>query len=180
VTVYGYARVSTDGQTLEGQIDQLRKAGAIKVYAEKQSGAKTDRAELKKVIKVLKPEDVLLVTKLDRLARSLKDILNVLDSISKNGVKFKVLNDPAMDTTNATGKFLMQVLGSVAELERSLILQRTSEGRRRALANGIKFGRKPKLNQYQIKEALERRNNGELMVDIARTYGVSRQTIARL
>src|SRR5437899_2453742 len=98
MAVYGYARVSTDGQTLDAQRDELKAAGADKVFSEKQSGAKTDREELAKLLKKLQPDDVLLVTKLDRLARSLRDILNVLQSISDKGVKFKVLSDPAMNT----------------------------------------------------------------------------------
>src|SRR5262249_31939823 len=158
--------VSTDGQSVELQTEQLLKAGASKVFAEKVSGAKTDRQELRKVIKALKQDDVLIVTKLDRLARSLRDILNVLDIISKNGAKFKSINEPWADTTTDMGKFLTNILGSVAELERSLILQRTSEGRQRAMVNGVRFGRKPSLDDYQRQEAIRRKQNGELMVDI--------------
>ena len=180
MTVYGYARVSTDGQSVELQTDKLKEAGAEKVFAEKVSGAKTDRQELRKVIKALKQDDILIVTKLDRLARSLRDILNVLDTISKNGAKFKSINEPWADTTTDMGKFLTNILGSVAELERSLILQRTSESRVRAMANGVKFGRKHALDEYQRQEAVKRKEAGELMVDIARSYKVSRQTIGRL
>ena len=180
MAILGYARVSTDGQTLDAQLCQLREAGAEKVFSEKVSGAKTDRQELRKVLRALKQDDVLIVTKLDRLARSLRDILNVLDTISRNGAKFKSINEPWADTTTDMGKFLTNILGSVAELERSLILQRTSEGRQRAMANGVRFGRRPSLDDYQRQEAIRRKEAGELMVDIARSYKVSRQTIGRL
>ena len=180
MAIYGYARVSTDGQTLDAQMHQLQQAGVEKIFSEKVSGAKTDRLELRKVIKALKQDDILIVTKLDRLARSLRDILNVLDTISSIGAKFKSINEPWADTTTDMGKFLTNILGSVAELERSLILQRTSEGRVRAMANGVRFGRKPSLDDYQRQEAMRRKEAGELMVDIARSYKVSRQTIGRL
>ena len=180
MAIYGYARVSTDGQTLDAQQDQLKQAGAEKVFSEKVSGAKTDREELRKLIKKLQQDDVLLVTKLDRLARSLRDILNVLQTISDKGAKFKVLNNPAMDTTTSMGKFLMQVLGSFAELERDLILQRTGEGRVRAKAKGVKFGPKFKLTIHQQQEVIKRREAGETFVDIAKSYNVSHPTIMRL
>jgi DNA invertase Pin-like site-specific DNA recombinase len=180
MTIYGYARVSTDGQTLDNQLAQLREAGAEKIFSEKVSGAKTDRQELRKVVKALRQDDILIVTKLDRLARSLRDILNVLDTLSKNGAKFKSINEPWADTTTDMGQFLTNILGSVAELERRLILQRTGEGRQRAMANGVRFGRKPSLDDYQRQEAMRRKEAGELMVDIARSYKVSRQTIGRL
>ena len=178
--IYGYARVSTDGQTLDAQRDQLTQAGASKLFSEKQSGAKTDRAELGKLIKKLQSGDVLLVTKLDRLARSLRDILNVLDTISKSGAKFKSLNEPWADTTTDMGKFLNNILGSVAELERSLILQRTGEGRVRAMKNGVKFGRKLKLTPHQREQALALRDEGKTQKEIGQLLNVSHQTIGRL
>lgn len=182
MTVYGYARVSTDEQTLDAQLDQLHRAGAARVFSEKMSGAKVDnRQELKKLLKVLKHGDVVVVTALDRLGRSLKDILSILDVISKDRqAKFKSIREPWADNTTDLGEFLTNILASVAQLERKLILARTGDGRRRAMANGIKFGRKPKLDAFQVKEAIERRANGEVLADIARTYKVSRQTIARL
>jgi DNA invertase Pin-like site-specific DNA recombinase len=180
MAILGYARVSTDGQTLDNQVAQLRAAGADKIFSEKESGAKTDRLELRKGIKALRQDDILIVTKLDRLARSLRDILNVLDIISKNGAKFKSICEPWADTTTDMGKFLTNILGSVAELERSLILQRTSEGRVRAMANGVKFGRKPKLTIHQRQEAVKRREAGETLTDIGKLFNVSYQTIGRL
>ena len=128
MTIYGYARVSTDGQTLASQDAQLHAAGCAKVYSEKVSGAKTDRPELAKVIKRLKPGDVLMVTRLDRLARSTHDLLNILDAIAKAGAGFKSLGDAWADTTTPHGRLMLTVLGGLAEFERELIKARTGEG----------------------------------------------------
>jgi len=178
--IVGYARVSTDGQTLDAQVSALRAAGAEQVYSEKVSGAKTDRRQLAKAIDALSVGDVLLVTRLDRLARSTRDLLNVLATVSERQAGFRSLADPMIDTTSPHGKLILAVLGALAEFERSMILARTSEGRKRAQARGVRFGRKPKLSQYQIAEALARRANGEPLADIGRSFGVSHSTISRL
>src|SRR6516164_2464245 len=151
--IVGYARVSTDGQTLDAQQASLKAAGAEKVFSEKVSGAKTDRRQLANAIAALGPGDVLLVTRLDRLARSTRDLLNVLAMVSERQAGFRSLADPMIDTTSPHGKLILAVLGALAEFERSMILARTSEGRKRAQARGVRFGRKPKLSQYQIAEA---------------------------
>jgi DNA invertase Pin-like site-specific DNA recombinase len=143
--IVGYARVSTDGQTLDAQETALRQAGAEKVYAEKVSGVVTDRKALAKAIASLDEGDTLLVCRLDRLARSTRDLLNVLASVSEKGAGFRSLADPMIDTTSPHGKLIIAVLGALAEFERSMILGRASEGRARAQARGIRFGRKPKL-----------------------------------
>jgi DNA invertase Pin-like site-specific DNA recombinase len=119
-----------------------------------ESGAKTERKALARAIAELGPGSCLIVTKLDRLARSLKDLLVTLDAVAKAGAGFKVLDTPALDTTSAYGQLLLNVLGALAQFERSLIISRTSEGRQRAMAKGIKFGRKHVLNPYQRQEAL--------------------------
>jgi DNA invertase Pin-like site-specific DNA recombinase len=124
--------------------------------------------------------DTLIVTKLDRLARSTRDLLNTLATISDRGATFKSLNDPWADTTTPHGKLMVTVLGGLAEFERHLILSRTAEGRTRAKANGVRFGRHPVLTPYQRAEALRRRANGETLVDIAKSMNVSHMTIARL
>jgi DNA invertase Pin-like site-specific DNA recombinase len=178
--IVGYCRVSTHGQSIEGQQASLKAAGAEKVYSEKVSGIVTERKALTKAIAALGPGDVLLVTRLDRLARSTRDLLNVLDDVAKRGAGFKSLADPMIDTTSAHGKLILAVLGALAEFERSMILVRTSEGRNRAQARGVRFGRKPKLSRYQIEEALARREAGETLTDIGRSYGVSHSTISRL
>jgi DNA invertase Pin-like site-specific DNA recombinase len=178
--IVGYARVSTDGQTLDAQQSALKTAGAERIFAEKISGAVTDRKALGKAIASLNAGDVLLVTRLDRLARSTRDLLNVLATISEKGAGFRSIADPMIDTTSPHGKLIIAVLGAIAEFERSMILARTADGRRRAQDRGVRFGRKPKLSQFQIAEALTRRANGEALADIGRSYGVSHSTISRL
>jgi DNA invertase Pin-like site-specific DNA recombinase len=178
--IIGYARVSTDGQTLNAQQSALSEAGAEKVYSEKESGAKTDRHQLAKAIAALADGDTLIVTKLDRLARSTRDLLNTLDAISKAGATFKSLGDQWANTTTPHGRLMLTVLGGLAEFERHLILARTDEGRKRAQARGVRFGRKLKLTAHQRQEAMARRAAGEALVDIARSYAVSHSTISRL
>jgi len=180
ITIYGYARVSTDGQSLASQDAQLHAAGCAKVYAEKVSGAHTDRPELTKVLRRLQAGDVLMVVRLDRLARSTRDVLNILDAIGTSEAGFKSLGDAWADTTTPHGRLLLTVLGGLAELERELILARTGEGRARAKANGVRFGRPPSLSRHQQKEAIQRLANGEAQADIARSFAVSQATISRL
>jgi DNA invertase Pin-like site-specific DNA recombinase len=178
--IVGYARVSTDGQTLDAQQSALRAAGCERVYSEKISGAITDRPALAKAVGGLGNGDTLVVCKLDRLARSTRDLLNTLAAIGDKGASFKSLGDSWADTTTPAGKLMLTVLGGLSEYERHLILARTSEGRQRAQQRGVKFGRKPKLTLHQQQEALARRANGEALVEIARSYAVSHSTISRL
>jgi DNA invertase Pin-like site-specific DNA recombinase len=180
MTIYGYGRVSTDGQTLDTQRSKLKEAGAEKIFSEKESGAKTDRKALQKALKALRPGDVLVVTRLDRLARSTRDLLNTLDAIAKAEAGFRSVADTWADTTTPHGKLMITILGGLAEFERSLILARTSDGRIRAMSRGVRFGRKPKLNRFQIEEARRRREAGEPLKEIGRSYNVSHQTIGRL
>jgi DNA invertase Pin-like site-specific DNA recombinase len=178
--IIGYARVSTDGQTLDAQHAALKTAGADKVFAEKVSGAQTDRRQLQRAIETLGAGDVLLITRLDRLARSTRDLLNVLATISERGAGFRSLADAWADTTTAHGRLMVTVLGGLAEFEHELIRARTDDGRKRAMARGVQFGRKPKLTAHQVREALKRREAGEALVEIARSYNVSHSTISRL
>jgi DNA invertase Pin-like site-specific DNA recombinase len=180
MAIKGYARVSTDGQTLDAQHSALREAGAEQIFSEKQSGVKTDRAALARCLASLEAGDVVVVTKLDRLARSTRDLLNTLAAIAEAGASFKSLGDPWADSTTPHGKLMLTVLGGLAEFERHLILSRTAEGRVRAKARGIKFGRKPKLTKHQQAEALARIAQGETLTAIARSYNVSHMTICRL
>jgi DNA invertase Pin-like site-specific DNA recombinase len=135
---------------------------------------------LSRAIAALSEGDVLLVTRLDRLARSTRDLLNVLESVSRKGAGFRSLADPMIDTTSPHGRLILAVLGALAEFERSMILARTSEGRKRAQSRGVKFGKRPKLSAFQITEALRRKEAGETLTDIGRSYGVSHSTISRL
>jgi DNA invertase Pin-like site-specific DNA recombinase len=177
---YGYARVSTDGQNVDAQVRQLTKAGCKKVFREVASGAKTDRAQLRKAINRLEDGDVLMVTRLDRLARSTRDLLNTLAAIAERKAGFRSLGDTWADTTTPQGRLLLTVLGGLAEFERELLRARTGEGRERAKARGQHLGRPFKLTEHQRKEALARREAGELLTDIARSYNVSYSTISRL
>jgi DNA invertase Pin-like site-specific DNA recombinase len=179
--IYGYARVSTDGQSVDAQVKQLRAAGAAKVYRETASGARADRAQLRRVIGQLADGDVLTVTRLDRLARSTRDLLNTLALIGERGAGFRSLGDTWADTTTAHGRLILTVLGGLAEFERELIRARTGEGRARAIANGVRLGRKPTLTPHQQREAIKRVNaEKETLCEIARSYNVSRWTISRL
>jgi DNA invertase Pin-like site-specific DNA recombinase len=150
------------------------------VFKEKVSGAKTDRAELAKVMRRLEPGDVLLVTRLDRLARSTRDLLNVLATIGEREAGFRSLKDSWADTTTPHGRLMLTVLGGLAEFERELIRARTGEGRKRAKARGVKFGRPSALTPHQRQEAIQRLAQGEAQADVARSFNVSQATISRL
>jgi DNA invertase Pin-like site-specific DNA recombinase len=180
---YGYARVSPGGksESLDAQTRQLTKAGCRKVFRDVHvSGAKTDRAQLRRLLDQLEADDVLMVTRLDRLARSTRDLLNVLATITGKKAGFKSLGDTWADTTTSHGRLMLTVLGGLAEFERDLIRARTGEGRERAKARGVKMGRKPKLTPHQQTEAIKRREAGEPIREIARTYNVHNSTISRL
>src|SRR5215510_11734434 len=178
--LYGYARVSTRDQDLAAQDAELMAAGCAKVFKEKLSGAKTDRPELAKAVGRLEAGDVLVVTRLDRLARSTRDLLNVLDEIGKRGAGFRSLKDTWADTTTPHGRLMLTVLGGLAEVERELIRARTGEGRARARDRGVKFGRPTALTPHQRQEAIQRLSNGEAQADVARSFNVSQATISRL
>jgi DNA invertase Pin-like site-specific DNA recombinase len=180
MTMYGYARVSTRDQDLVAQDAELRAAGCAKVFKEKASGAKTDRPELAKAIRRLESGDVLVVTRLDRLARSTRDLLNVLDELGKREVGFRSLKDAWADTTTAHGRLMLTILGGLAEFERELIRSRTGEGRKRAQDRGVRFGRPRKMSPHQRREAIARLQAGETQADVARTYNVTAATICRM
>jgi DNA invertase Pin-like site-specific DNA recombinase len=180
MTVFGYARVSTADQHLTGQIDALKAAGATTIYREKISGVRADRPQMAKLMAALKPGDVVLVSKLDRLGRSTRELLDLIDSIGEAGAVFRSLGDPLWDTSSPQGRLLSTLLAAIAEFERELIRERTGEGRKRAMANGVKFGRKPKLSPYQRAEAIKRRAAGETLASIARSYAVDLSMISRL
>ncbi len=179
--IYGYARVSTDGQSVDAQVRQLTKAGCKRVFREVASGAKTDRTQLRRALAQLETGDVLMVTRLDRLARSTRDLLNTLAAITDRKAGFRSLGDTWADTTTPHGRLMLTVLGGLAEFERELIRARTGEGRARAVARGVKLGRKPKLTPHQQREATMRRDSGgETVREIARSYAVHHSTISRL
>jgi DNA invertase Pin-like site-specific DNA recombinase len=180
MAIIAYARVSTLGQSLTGQVEALKAAGATLVYREKVSGVRADRPQLAKLMGSLKAGDIVLVTKLDRLGRSTRELLDLIDRIGKAGASFRSLGDPLWDTGSSQGRLLSTLLAAIAEFERELIRERTGEGRKRAMAAGVRFGRKPKLSDYQRAEALKRRAAGETLASIAKSYAVDISMISRL
>jgi DNA invertase Pin-like site-specific DNA recombinase len=180
VTMVGYARVSGQGQNLDQQVQSLRAEGAGRVYSEKVSASGVvKRPELTKLMSKLQPGDVVVVTKLDRLARSTRDLLNLLDEIAAKGASFRSM-DGAVNTSGPAGKLLTTMLAAIAEFERSLIQERCDAGIKRARAAGVKFGRRRKLSVHQQNEARARREAGESQSLLAASYGVSQPTISRL
>lgn len=176
----GYARVSTAGQTLVGQLDQLQAAGCEMIFEETASGAKSDRAQLHAAVSELEAEDVLIVTRLDRLARSTYDLLTIIKQIESRGAKLKSLAEAWADTTTSHGRLILTVLGGLAEFERELIVQRTQEGRERAKREGRRLGRPPKLSAHQKGLVVKWRSEGRDNASIARDLGVSRSTVSRV
>src|SRR5487761_2613500 len=168
---YGYARVSTDGQSVAAQVAQLRKAGAAKVFRETASGAKTDRTQLRKVLAALDAGDVLMVTRLDRLARSTFGLFAIVKQIVDAGGQFRSLAEPWADTSTSTGRLMIAVLGGLADVERDLIRTRTGEGRARAKLRAQHMGRPAKMTAAPQQEARRRRLDGESVADLARSYG---------
>src|SRR4030088_2759032 len=141
MAVYGYARVSTEGQALTAQLAELKAAKCERIFQEKASGAKSDRKQLAKLMGHLEPGDTVIVTRLDRLARSMLDLLTTLNAITKAGASFKSLKDTWADTTTAQGRLMVNILGSLAEFERELILAPTGEGRKPGVAKRGKVRR---------------------------------------
>lgn len=176
---YGYARVSTSDQSHEAQVEQLMAAGAAKVFSEKISGATADRPELQRAIAALDAGDVLVVTDIDRLARSTRDLLNILHEIKRRGASLRSLRDPWINTDTETGELILTLLGAVAKLERSMILRRTAEGRARAKERGRSLGRKPKLNAAQIMEAQVMKAQGRGLREIGAILGCDASTVSR-
>nr|WP_295746008.1 recombinase family protein [uncultured Acidocella sp.] len=176
----GYARVSTTGQTLDAQLEQLRAAGCRHIYREKATGARADRRELLKLLKQLAAGDVVVVTRIDRLARSTFDLFSIVKQIADAGAAFRSLAEPWADTGTSTGRLMLAVLGGLADVERDLIRTRTAEGRSRAKARGQHMGRPPALTPQQQNEARQRRAEGATLKELARSYNVGVATISRL
>jgi DNA invertase Pin-like site-specific DNA recombinase len=176
---YGYARVSTEDQNPALQLAALQRAGCKTVFKDEGlSGMTTKRPALLRCLKRLESGDTLIVWKLDRLGRSLRDLITLLDDLRARGVKFRSLTE-SIDTETPTGRALWQMIGVLAELERSLISERTRAGVKAAKARGVKFGRKPKLTSQQISHARKLIEQGEAPQSVAGILGVSRATIYR-
>lgn len=178
----GYARVSTLGQSLANQLESLTKEGCEKIFEEKASGKSADdREQLQMALDFVRAGDVLVITKLDRLARSMIDLGLIAKRLKDKGVGFKAIDQSGIDTTTATGELLFNILGSVAAFERALINERTAEGRVKAKAKGVKFGAKPKLSPSEIaslKAELELFEGSK--TELASKYGISRASLYRV
>jgi DNA invertase Pin-like site-specific DNA recombinase len=176
---YGYVRVSTDDQNPDLQLTALNKAGCRQIFKDEGvSGATAHRPALGRCLKTLSAGDTLIVWKLDRLGRSLRDLIQMLDDLRSRGVRFQSLTE-AIDTETPTGRAMWQMIGVLAELERSLITERTRAGVKAAQARGVKFGRKQKLSKHQIDHARKLTGDGESVPQIARLFGVDRATVYR-
>jgi DNA invertase Pin-like site-specific DNA recombinase len=177
----GYARVSTYGQTLDSQLDQLRAAGCSSqnIYREKVTGAHSDRRQLLRMLGKLAPGDVVTVTRIDRLARSTFDLFGIVKRIVDAKAQFRSLAEPWADTGTSTGRLMLAVLGGLADVERDLIRTRTAEGRSRAKAQGKAMGRPPSLTPAQQKEATRRRGQGATLQELADSYDRSISTMRR-
>jgi DNA invertase Pin-like site-specific DNA recombinase len=181
--IYGYARVSTEGQTVEEQARQLDAAGCTRVFREVASGAKTNRMQLRLMLDKLQPDDVVIVTRLDRLARSTRDLLNTLALIEERKAHFRSLAEEWANTSGQASPYrdlMTTILAGFAAFERSLINTRMTEGRKIAKQRGVKFGRKPKLTPHQRSEALRRLEAGDPVTEIARDYNIHHSNISRL
>src|SRR5919112_4797255 len=178
----GYARVSTYGQTLDTQLDQLRAAGCSSwnIYREKVTGARADRRELLRMLDRLTPGDVVMVTRIDRLARSTFDLFGIVKRIVDAQAQFRSLAEPWADTGTSTGRLMLAVLGGLADVERDLIRTRTAEGRSRAKAQGKHMGRPASLTPAQQKEATKRRAEGATLQELADSYDRSISTMRRV
>ena len=177
---YGYARVSSDTQDYSAQVEALKAVGCERIYSEKASGKSTNgRPQLAKMLKALLPGDIVVVTKLDRVARSARDLLNIVGELKDRDCGFLSLGDSWCDTTNEMGRFMLTVMSGIAELERDLIRKRCQAGIERAKAKGTKFGRPSALDASQRRKIAERYAAGETMAELAREYECGDATIWR-
>lgn len=177
--IIGYARVSTDDQRLDAQIDALKNAGAERVFSDKISGTKRTRPELDHLLDQLRTGDVVLVAKYDRLARSLSDLLEIVASIEATGAGFRSLAED-IDTTTPAGRLIFHVFASIAQFERERIRERTVEGLKAARAKGRIGGRPPALSADQKVEVLRMKDEGRAIKDIAAMFKVSPATVKRV
>ncbi|PPC93078.1 MAG: resolvase [Methylotenera sp.] len=178
----GYARVSTVGQSLENQLEALKQAGCTKIFEERASGKSADaREQLKAVLEFVRQGDVLVITKLDRLARSMGDLAEISKKLKTKGVGLKAIDQAEIDTTSAIGELLFNVLGAVASFERALINERTAEGRAKAMSKGVKFGAKAKLSEDELKNLkTEYVTWNGTKETLAVKYGISKASLYRL
>ena len=177
MTTVGYARVSSAGQDLTVQLEKLK--GCQKVFKEKRSGVDAGRPELKRCLEYLREGDTLLVTKIDRLARSTSDLYRIVSQLAEKGVSFKVIDDPAIDTSSRTGKLVMGILALIAEFENDIRHERQMDGIAKARDRGVRFGRKPVLVAETIKNVRKLRKAGKTVPEIMRQTSLSKASVYR-
>jgi DNA invertase Pin-like site-specific DNA recombinase len=175
----GYARVSTKDQNLDIQLLALKHAGCRQIYHEKVSGVGRTRPEFQRMMQDVRKDDVLVIWRLDRLARSTKMLLEIVEQLTEKGASFKSLEEPWADTTSATGRLVMTFFAGMAEFERDLIRDRTDVGRKAALERGVKFGRPIKMTEEQLKLAKKLLRQGKSIHYVADTFGVHFTTLYR-
>lgn len=176
----GYARVSTVGQTLDVQLQSLQNYGCTKIFREKASGADSERTQLRRLLRNLSDGEIVVVTRIDRLARSTFDLFAIIKEITQQGAQFFSIAEPWADTTTSTGRLMLAVLGGLADVERDLIKTRTSEGRIRAARLGVKMGRPARITKLQQQEIKDLRQSGATLKALALRYGISTSTISRI
>jgi DNA invertase Pin-like site-specific DNA recombinase len=173
----GYARVSSVGQSLDVQIEKLQHCD--KVFQEKRTGLDSGRPALRRCLEFLREGDTLLVTKVDRLARSTSDLYRIISSLAAKGVQFKVIDDPSIDTTSRTGKLVMGILALIAEFENDIRHERQMDGIKKAQERGVKFGRKREVTAEKIAEIKTLREAGITVPKIMRQTGLSKASVYR-
>ncbi|MGF1278000.1 recombinase family protein [Acetobacter pasteurianus] len=176
----GYARVSTVGQTLDVQLQSLQNYGCAKIFREKASGADSERIQLQRLLRNLSDGETVVVTRIDRLARSTFDLFAIIKEITQRGAQFFSIAEPWADTTTSTGRLMLAVLGGLADVERDLIKTRTAEGRIRAARLGVKMGRPARITKLQQQEIKDLRQSGATLKALALRYGISTSTISRI
>ncbi len=176
----GYARVSTDDQDTAAQVAALKAAGCERIFREKASGGRWDRPQLQKLLDQLRKDDVVVVWKLDRLSRSLRDVLTIMEQLEQAGAGFRSLTE-AIDTTTPAGRMMMQMVGAFAEFERAMLRERTKAGLDAARQEGRVGGRRPKLSPQQQDEIRQMVSEGnKTAADAARLFNVHPATVSRL
>jgi DNA invertase Pin-like site-specific DNA recombinase len=179
MTTIGYARVSSIGQDLAVQLGKLGAAGCDKIFKEKRSGVDAGRPELRRCLEYLREGDTLLVTKIDRLARSTSDLYRIISQLGEKGVAFKVSDDPSIDTTSRTGKLVMGILALIAEFENDIRRERQMDGIAKAKERGTRFGRKPELTPERVEEIRALRTSGETVPAIMKRVKLSKASVYR-
>ena len=175
---YGYARISTIDQNADMQLKALERAGCRKIFKDEATGANTRRPALLRCLKILEDGDALVVWKLDRLARSLRDLVSIMEDFDRRGVSFRSLTEE-IHTATPGGKLIFHIFAALAEFERGLIVERTREGLKAARARGVRSGPKPKLSRQQIDHAWKLIQDGRRRGDVADLFKVGRTTLYR-